>query len=267
MRYINLEDNPPKQDWIERADDITAELLNAKEEDRQTIIEKNKGLWSELKSHLKDLNHNKCWYSDSKNDSAHCHIDHFRPKGRALDEEGKDKGGYWWLAFEWTNFRYSAPVENIRKRDYFHVNANKANTPNDSLEIEDIRFLDPTEIEDPTKLAFTNEGMVTPKSTIPAERNYIQAEYTIRRMNLNKLEMKETRKDKFFKTSILIKQTNKLVLKQDKNFCIVRKGVIQEKMKQLLALASSTSEYASAVQFCMKSAGLEWVDNILLRAA
>lgn len=224
-------------------------------------------MWTELKDHLRNLSHNKCWYSESKNDSAHCHVDHFRPKGRAIDENGDDKGGYWWLAFEWTNYRYSAPVENIRKRDYFQVNANKANNPADPLEMEDIRFLDPTDIEDPDKLAFTNEGLVTPKSTVETERNYIQAEYTIRRMNLNKLEMAESRKDKYFKTSLLVKQIDKLMLQQVQDFCPARKQKINEKMKVLLELASSNSEYSAAVKYCMKSTGLEWVDNLLLRAA
>lgn len=268
MRYIDLENNPPPQDWLDRADNLTQQLIDAPNKAaRNIIIEANQNMWTELKDHLRNLSHNKCWYSESKNDSAHCHVDHFRPKGRAIDEYGADKGGYWWLAFEWSNYRYSAPVENIRKRDYFQVNANKANSPDDSLEMEDIRFLDPTDIEDPDKLAYTNEGLVTPKSTVDTERNFIQAEYTIRRMNLNKLEMKESRKGKYFETTLLIRKIDRLMLQQAHNFCPARKQKINEQMKILLKLASSYSEYSAAVKFCMKSAALVWVDNLLLRAA
>lgn len=268
MRYIDLENNPPDQDWIDRADALTLQLSQAADKAaRDAIIDANQNTWTELKDHLRGISHNKCWYSESRNDSAHCHVDHFRPKGRALDENGDDKGGYWWLAFEWLNYRYSAPVENIRKRDYFHVNASKANLPIDSIENEDIRFLDPTDIEDPDKLAYTNEGLVTPKSTVNTERNYIQAEYTIMRMNLNKQEMKDSRKDKYSRTILLIKSTEKLVQLQLANICMARKQKIVSQMKELLALASSTSEYSAAVKFCMKTTGYEWVENLLLRAA
>ncbi|MEC3905998.1 hypothetical protein VOI54_03155 [Tamlana sp. 2201CG12-4] len=268
MRYIDLENNPPDQNWIDRADALTLQLTQAADKAaRDAIIDANQNMWAELKNHLRGLSLNKCWYSESKNDSAHCHVDHFRPKKEAIDENGDDKGGYWWLAFEWLNYRYSAPVENIRKKAYFHVNANKANTPADSIENEDIRFLDPTEIQDPDKLAYTNEGLVTPKSTVITERNFIQAEYTIRRMNLNKQEMKDTRKDKYSKTILLIKSTDKLVQLQNANICMARKQKIAAQMKELLALASSKSEYSAAVKFCMRSSGLIWVDNLLSRAA
>ncbi len=268
MRYIDLENNPPDQDWIDRADALTLQLTQAADKAaRGVIIDDNQNMWTEIKDHFRGLSHNKCWYSESKNDSAHCHIDHFRPKKEAIAEDKKDKGGYWWLAFEWMNYRYSAPAENIRKKAYFHVNSNKANLPTDSIENEDIRFLDPTEIEDPDKLAFTNEGLVTPKSTVNTERNYIQAEYTIRRMNLNKPEMKDSRKDKYANTILLIKSTEKLVQIQNTVFCPARKQKIAGKMKELLALASSKSEYSSAVKFCMRSSGIEWVDNLLLKAA
>ncbi|MTK53758.1 hypothetical protein [Paludibacter sp.] len=268
MRYIDLENNPPPQDWIDRADAITQQLINATtQDDRNAIIDANQGMWTELKDHLRGLSNNKCWYSESKNDSAHCHVDHFRPKKKAIDENGDDKGGYWWLAFDWLNYRYSAPAENVRKNSYFHVNNHKANTPDDSILMEDIRFLDPTDIEDPDKLAFTNEGFVEPRASEKNSRNYIQAEYTIRRMNLNKTEMIDTRKDKFVKTQNLIKATQNLVAQQEKAFCPARKQKIIDNMKLILELASSESEYSAAVKYCMRSAGLAWVNGLLERAA
>ncbi len=268
MRYIDLENNPPSDNWIARADNLTQQLINANtEEERNQIIDNNQNMWGELKDHLRGLSNNKCWYSESKNDSAHCHIDHFRPKKKAVDENGNDRGGYWWLAFDWSNYRYSAPVENVRKRDYFHVNSNKANSPNDAIEDEDIRFLDPTDIEDPNKLAYTNEGLVTPKSIVQTNRNYIQAEYTIRRMNLNKEEMKDSRKAKYHKTNLLIRQTNRLMNQQGNNFSPARRQKIKAKLKELLNLASSSSEYSSAVKYCLKSSGYDWADNIVQRAA
>lgn len=268
MIFIDLENNPPSDDWIARADALTQQLINAPNKAaRDTIIDTNQPMWSELKKHLSDLSHRKCWYSESRDDSAHCHVDHFRPKKKAVNESGDDQGGYWWLAFDWLNYRYSGPAENVRKRDYFHVNSNKALSFLDDIDMEDFRFLDPIDVEDPDKLAFTNEGKVQPKQADENHRDYIRAEYTIRRMNLNKYEIVESRKDKYRKTSNLIKSITKLLQQQRQSFSPARKIKIRSQMKDLLELASPKSEYSASVKYCLRSFGEDWAMNIVSRAA
>ncbi|MBK9514609.1 MAG: hypothetical protein IPO05_13535 [Flavobacteriales bacterium] len=181
MIFVNLQGYEPNKEWLNRANKLTADLIAARNTaERKLIIDNNAALWLELKEAFCAIHRRKCWYSESKNDYSHCHIDHFRPKSNAIDEMGKDQGGYWWLTFNWRNYRYSAPAGNIRKRDYFHVLANKANGPTDSLEDEDILFLDPTDPSDPDKLKFDNEGKVISKSSDITSRNSRQAEYTIK---------------------------------------------------------------------------------------
>lgn len=267
MIFVNIDNYEPNQDWLNRADALTDRLLVAATPDaRATIIADNEGMWRELKQHFCDVLQRKCWYSEAINDFAHCHVDHFRPKSRALDEDGIDQGGYWWLSFNWRNYRYAAPAGNIRKRDYFHVNTNKANAPIDALENEDIRFLDPTEPDDPAKLKFDNEGIISPKATDNGSRDFIQAEYTIRRMNLNLGGLVEGRRDKYRRTATLIRQVENLLQLQAQNFDLARRQSIKAKQVQLLELAGRLSEYSAAVKYCLKESGLDWALNIAIEA-
>lgn len=267
MIFINIDNHEPEEDWLERADALTDQLLiAATHADRKKIIEDHEGMWGELKQHFCDVLQRKCWYSESVNDFAHCHVDHFRPKSRAIAEDGTDQGGYWWLAFNWRNYRYAAPAGNVRKKDYFHVNANKANLPADALENEDIRFLDPTEPEDPDKLKFNNTGLISPKETDLTSRDYIQAEYTIRRMNLNMVGLIEGRKDKYRKTARLIRQVEKLLSLQRINFDMARRQVIKAKQLELIEMAGKFSEYSAAVKYCLRESGFDWALSIAIAA-
>lgn len=267
MIYIDIDNYEPEQDWLDRADALTAQLLGAATPAaRVQIIEDNQNMWGEVKQHFCDVRNRKCWYSESINDFAHCHVDHFRPKKRAFAEDRLNYGGYWWLAFDWTNYRFSAPAGNIRKRDYFHVNANKANNPDDAIENEDIRFLDPTEPGDPEKLKFDNEGVISPKNPVITSRDYIQAEYTIRRMNLNMVGLVEGRKDKYRRTARLIRLIEKLTIQQNAIFDLARRQLIKAKQKELLELASRFSPYSATVKYCLKESGHEWALQLAIAA-
>ncbi|MBW8244835.1 hypothetical protein K1F50_18650 [Muricauda oceani] len=266
MIHIDLLNNPPPQDWIDRADAVTQQLLEAEDiETRNQIIDDNQALWAELREHLSNISYRKCWYSESINDGAYCHVDHFRPKKKAINEAGGDEGGYWWLAFDWRNYRFSAPANNVPKRDYFHVNANRAQSIIDPIEAEDILFLDPTEIDDPPKLSYDIEGKVNPKSADENSRDYLQAEYTIRRLKLNE-KFIEARKDRFRRASYLIQDISRLLILQNQQFDLFRRQTIKNNMQELKQLANPSSEYSAAVKYCLKSSGFEWALEIAIAA-
>jgi uncharacterized protein (TIGR02646 family) len=266
MIHIDLENNPPPIEWINRADAITQQLLAAPDgAARNEIIDDNQELWRELSEHLSNLSHRKCWYSESINDGAYCHVDHFRPKKKAIDESGNDQGGYWWLAFEWRNYRFSAPATNVPKRDYFHVNANKACTPADAIEAEDVMLLDPIEIDDPPKLSYDIEGKANPKSRDPNSRDYKQAEYTIRRLKLN-VKFLDSRKDKYRRATNLMRDLSRLLHLQQQQFDAARRQTIKSKMLELKTLANARSEYSAAVRYCLSTSPYDWARDIAIAA-
>lgn len=100
MIYIDLENNPPAPEWMEKANKLTQQLIAEPDfQKKKQIIDDNAKVWGEIKKHLLSLSHQKCWYSEAKEKYSYYHVEHFRPKKRAIDDKGQDKGGYWWLAF------------------------------------------------------------------------------------------------------------------------------------------------------------------------
>ncbi|WP_348082252.1 hypothetical protein [Mucilaginibacter sp.] len=259
-----MENHPPANEWIGRADSLTTQLLATGDiDERRGIIAANEGIWRELKNHLSNIKNRKCWYSESINDGAHCHVDHFRPKTNALNENGVDEGGYWWLAFDWLNYRYSGPASNVRKKDYFPVVQNKANGFADNLNLEDILLLDPINIDDPTKLIFDEEGKVGPRFTDKTSREYKRAYYSIERYNLNSEGLKEGRRQKFFKTTQLIINAQKLIALQVVNYDLARQSEIIKIWKELRELTHPNSEYSATAKYCLRSSGYDWATDVI----
>jgi len=267
MIYVDLDKFPPAKEWLDAADALTKSLIAAKDaNERKEIIDKNKDVWGQLKAHLSTIRNRKCWYSESVNDAAHCHVDHFRPKTNALDDNGNDHGGYWWLAFDWMNYRYAGPAPNVRKKDYFPVSQNKATNYGDNIALEDILLLDPINIGDPGKLAFDVEGRVLPKATDKTSRDYKKAFYSIERYNLNMEGLKEGRRQKQLKVTQLITQSQKLVALQAVKHDAAREHEIIQLWKELRDLAHPNSEYSAAVKYCLRSSGYDWATEIAMAA-
>ncbi|MDP1816861.1 MAG: hypothetical protein Q8K92_20580 [Leadbetterella sp.] len=268
MIFIDLENNPPPKGWIDKAEALTQKLIAAPTiAAKNVIIDANQTLWNELKDHLSSLSNQKCWYSESINAGAHCHVDHFRPKKEVIDEAGNITDGYWWLAFDWMNYRFSGPAPNVRKKSYFHVMANRALNYGDNCNIEDILFIDPLRVRDPECLAFDNEGRVKSKDTNTKTRNYIRAEYSIRRLNLNASSLIDKRKDKFRKASVLLIHLDNKIKLQAVTWDQSRENEIEAGFKELIQMCSKNSEFSAAVKFCLKSSSYDWALGIVNAAA
>jgi uncharacterized protein (TIGR02646 family) len=261
MIYIDRTGHAPDAAWIVRADNLTKQLLvEAEAATRNQIIDDNQVLWGELKDFLLGISQNKCWYSESRDAYAHYHVDHFRPKKEALGIDKKDKGGYWWLAFQWTNYRVCGGAGNVRKGAKFAVRTNKANQPADSIDDEIIYFLDPCEEEDVLKITFNEHGEMS--SITATGWDYERATYTIESLNLNFKLLKEKRKETWVKCYSLIKDTQILMDQNDIAPSASRRGQIKEKIRQLKELVKTTSEFSATAKACLQSAGLPWTLKI-----
>lgn len=261
MIHINRDGHIPDNAWSVKAKQLTEQLFNAANKDeRNKIIDDNEKFWGELKDFLLSISHNKCWYSEAKDSFNHPHVDHFRPKKIALGIDKKDEGGYWWLAFDWTNYRFSGGVGNVRKSDKFPVKSNKAIYPNTDIDDEIIYFLDPCEEEDVLKLTFNNDGEVIPIDTCGWD--YERATYTIENLNLNFKLLKERRKDVWLKCNIIILETQDLMMKNKITPSNKRSGQIKEKLKQLMEFVKPSAEYSATAKTCLISSGFSWAFKI-----
>ncbi len=155
MRRVRITGAPP-QDWAYKAEAITQQLRDAEDEStRRAIIDANEGLWRDdrIRNWLLEQFNNKCWYSEAFDSVSPIHVDHYRPKGRTKDKlGGPTSEGYWWLAFEWTNYRICGHLLNVKKGDLFPIVDGRRCDADDpcSLKLEAPVIIDP--LTDETRL-------------------------------------------------------------------------------------------------------------------
>ncbi len=268
MMYINFDKlNVPQKKWLDKATELL-ELLEKSTtvEERNSIIDKNHRFWKVFKNSFKELSHNKCWYSETNNPYSHLHIDHFRPKKRVediFDKATPSRDGYWWLTFDYRNYRLCGSVGNTKKNDHFAVKYNRVNSPA-PISDEVYYFLDPTVKEDVKLLNFDNNGDIKPAAPENLEKwNYDRAKYTIEYLDLNYSDLKEIRRLKWQETSSLIKQVNSLNLlfnKEPTNQNKYNKDCEIEKLRKML---SPEQELTSTVRSCLRSSGQDWAYKLL----
>ncbi len=138
---------------------------------RNDLIDNNGNHWGELKQWMLALSHGKCWFSETRDTYSHYDVEHFRPKKEAKDDQNCDangkpmtRDGYWWLAFEYSNFRICGNVGNRKKGGWFPLHKDsRLSTVSARCEESEAPFLlDPVHKSDTVLLAFNEEGNATP---------------------------------------------------------------------------------------------------------
>ncbi|MTJ07115.1 hypothetical protein [Anabaena sp. UHCC 0204] len=111
MRYIDLTLITIPDGWVDEADMAAKEVLQGDAE-----IDDFSYVWQKLKPALEMLVGKKCWYCEEIQSRSDKEVEHFRPKKRVTGARTKHSG-YTWLAFNYTNYRYSCGYCNKRRKD------------------------------------------------------------------------------------------------------------------------------------------------------
>lgn len=189
----------PDQAWFASAK-IATEKMNTKPDDFNEKLYGDQRVRTAL---LKLFNH-KCAYCEHSIED--CDVEHFRPKGNVAEKP--THGGYWWLAYEWSNLYPSCPSCNQRlkeranfpehklgptkgKADSFPLldESTRAATPQCSLEREQRALLDPCADEPEQHLVFTSLGEIFSRQGSLQGSTSIQT-YALDRLRLNKARRK-----------------------------------------------------------------------------
>ena len=118
MIYIDLSiidtNDPDVKAWLKKAEIRKKTLSNKATHDERTKYLKSANIWNEFKPILIKYYGDKCWYSECDLTGSFGDIDHFRPKNKSTDEYGKTilADGYWWLAYDYLNYRLSCEKSN-----------------------------------------------------------------------------------------------------------------------------------------------------------
>lgn len=144
-------------------------------------------------------------------------MDHFRPKlGVTVDRQKLGAHtGYYWLAYEWWNFRLSCQRCNRPEKDEngvlrgkanefpVHDEANRSLAAADPLDMEAPRLLDPCVEDDCKLLAHYSSGEVNP-SGADGTWEFERGRYTIDILGLNEHHAPENRRKSWQQLSLLI---------------------------------------------------------------
>lgn len=193
MRFVDLDSHKPDEIWLKKSDELTRKLIELHSqgdiEARNKFIEDHSDHWGALKSWLLSLSHNKCWFSEARDIYSHMDVEHFRPKKEAKDLRGNARDGYWWLAFDYHNFRICGSVGNRKKGGWFPLQIGSLISTYDHPceESEVGYFLDPTDADDVNLIAFDEEGKAIPAPGI-SEWDKERVLETIKRLKLNEHE-------------------------------------------------------------------------------
>ena len=175
MRWVCKDDIEEclTQAWRTAAADAKANLIAIEDpEERKQILKRvgSSNIWRGFYALLPDSLKKKCWYCEAEDIRADMPVDHFRPKNKVEGEREHD--GYWWLAFDWNNYRCACTFCNSR-RNFEDTEGGKAckfplEDPEsraflpgdvDLLRGEVPDFLDPFNPDDEKLLWFDNDGL------------------------------------------------------------------------------------------------------------
>lgn len=248
--------------WKDKAADLLQQLEAADPAARSKILADQKNrIWSDLKLELRKLSHGKCWYTESQQSGTDVDIDHYRPKGRVAELVGADfpHPGYWWLAYEPSNYRYSCTVANRRrhdveagrtggKADHFPIQheADRAFAAEGDHNAEKPLLIDPCIAHEPELIIFKNDGEAMPRFSAEHPYKYVKAARSIELYSINHSEFVTERLELRDRIESLKQDAKRFFGKLETGDAVHEAGY-ESAIKELSRLRSATSPFSA---FC-----------------
>ena len=270
MIFIDLLGNPPPKELIEEGKRLTEELKRLTPDKRDQFIDNHAQYWGKLKTYYSELSNGKCWYTEARDVASYYHMDHFRPK-KSVRELKRDcsirtinnKDSYWWLAFDWKNYRFSASIPNTSKGSYFPLQpGTQIATDEDSLQYEWPGLLDPTDEYDVALIAFDDAGKVCPACSDDSTWDATRVKLSVRVYDLDNVALVEARKQ--------VQQTCKRridrIIKIQHSYSETKspefRDELRERVKELKEMTKPTAELSAVARNYIRNYPEEFIRNI-----
>jgi hypothetical protein len=274
VRYINLLgsggptnlDGTPDTVWTDQAKILTEALVAAAQDKatRDTIIDTNDLVWKRLRDWLLRLSYDKCWYSESRDFFSVLEVEHYRPKKRCKRvARGLFEDGYWWLAFEWSNYRLCGKVGNAKKGDFFPLAASSPTATYGGLSIlnEIPLLLDPACPGDPDLLSFDEDGQCGPHADAD-QFTTIRVTTTVARVNLNHGRITKARQRIWNRCRQLIEECRELALQLEQAPGPADRQRLNDKKEELRAMTRPEAEFSSVAKVCLLKSNIHWAQML-----
>lgn len=243
--------------WLERSRQLVEQLAALEaagdRKGRNALIDANSAHWSALKDWLRALSAGKCWFSEVRELYSHYDVEHFRPKKEAKALDGSVRDGYWWLAFNYMNFRVCGNVGNRKKGGWFPLQTGSrcSTYAQQCEEMETAYLLDPVDNYDVNLLAFNEEGNAIARPDASAWETQ-RVTVTVERLKLNEhAPLTEARRTIWAKVSQEI-----AVYQQSMDRCRaggneVAKQKARDAARRIRELTRETSELSAVAKWCV----------------
>lgn len=233
-------------------------------DERKAFIAQNTDKWAAVRAYLCEMSNGKCWYSEAREKVSRYQVDHFRPHGRAKQAPKNYSEGYSWLAFELDNFRLAGMLCNTANREYAEGTTGKSDwfpladptkraclaSPDHSKETPVL--LDPTDPDDPCKLAFSDDGNVAADSDLaPEVREHVELSITY--LGLRQSQLNGARRTTWRRCLKKIKQYSRIAKKKKGERTADESQLLLEFREELLGMSRASSEFAAVARSCLKA--------------
>ncbi|WP_435243732.1 HNH endonuclease [Streptomyces cucumeris] len=206
MRHVDNTGLTAPEKWADRAAKELEKLQkDAEDADKELTFRE---MWREdaIRDQLIALM-DKCWYCETKFVRSPYHVDHYRPKSVVVG--AVERRGYWWLAYDPTNYRLSCHHCNSGGARYGNQSAGPGKgarfpllgqraSEGESLDSELPVLLDPVVAEDAELVGFDGQGYARRRpgqsySDHEVARDLCRVDETIRMLALNSDLLVESR--------------------------------------------------------------------------
>jgi uncharacterized protein (TIGR02646 family) len=244
--------------WLARSKQLVADMaaLEAAGQrgERNMLIDANSDHWGALKEWMLALSGGKCWFSEVRELYSHYDVEHYRPKKEAKALDGTAHDGYWWLAFDYMNFRVCGNVGNRKKGGWFPLQQGSlCSSYIAPCEESETRYLlDPIDDDDVSLIAFDEEGKVIPA---PGTSDWDQerVSVTVDRLKLNKhAPLAEERRKVWHKVDLLVKDFFVAKAKCSKGNNPAARAKLLEVRSRLRELTQRSAELSAVARWCLQ---------------
>lgn len=244
-------------DWLAKSKKLVTEMAEldaaGKRDERNALIDANSGHWGALKEWLLALSGGKCWFSEVRELYSHYDVEHFRPKKEAKALDGAERDGYWWLAFDYMNFRACGNVGNRKKGGWFPLQQGSlCSTYAAPCEESEARYLlDPIDDDDVSLIAFDEEGKVI---SAPGASNWDQqrVQETVKRLKLNEhVPLAEARRKVWQRVDGLIEDFHKAKARCGAGNNPAAKATLKVVCGHIRQMTNPAAELSAVARWCL----------------
>jgi hypothetical protein len=243
--------------WRAKSEQLVAALaaLDAagKREERNALIDANSAHWGALKEWLLALSAGKCWFSEVRELYSHYDVEHFRPKKEAKALDATLRDGYWWLAFDYMNFRVCGNVGNRKKGGWFPLKDDllRSTHAEPCEESEPHYLLDPIDDYDVTLIAFDEEGKVIPMPGISAWEQ-ARVNETVKRLKLNEhTPLAEARRKVWQQVNWLIEDFTRAKGRCSTGNNPAARAILKVVVARVREMTNPTAELSAVARWCL----------------